>query len=367
MLFKYGKDKDLSAYSPNCLKYYHICNCLQELDQSGRGPCIQVGTKKLMEQQPKKKNRWWELVKLLFKVIVTLGALYWVSTQVDFQQVKVALQTADFRFLFLALLAYICSQVIASSRLYGYFKAIDLPVGEVYNFKLYLLGLFYNLFLPGGIGGDGYKFYFLRKRFGVKGKSLFSAILFDRISGLWALALITSALVIFIPQLAIPNWIPILVVCLGTLIYFLVLRQYFQIFIKGFVRSHLKAIGAWSFQIVTVIMLLYGLGFDGKFAPYLFSFLLSSLAAVLPFSVAGGLGLREFANVQGATFFHLDTHLALLLSLFFYMTAAVVALSGVYFIFRPQALGEKELPKRTEMEQVLQEGMKEEEETPEFR
>src|SRR5690554_5718880 len=320
-----------------------------------------------MEQNLKKPKNKWRWLKLFLKILVTSAALYWVFTKVDFVQLSEALATANYLYLFFALVAYLCSQIIASSRLYGYFQAINLPVGEVYNFKLYLLGLFYNLFLPGGIGGDGYKFYFLRKRFGVKGKSLFSAILFDRISGLWALALITSALVIFIPQLAIPNWIPILVVVLGTLIYFFILRQYFQIFLKGFVRSHLKAIGAWSFQIITVIMLLYGLGFDGKFAPYLFSFLLSSLAAVLPFSVAGGLGLREFANVQGATFFHLDTHLALLLSLFFYITAALVALSGVYFIFRPQALGEKELPKRTEMEQVLQEGMKEEEKTPEVQ
>lgn len=44
MLLLYGKDKDLYAYSANCLKYYHICNCLQELDQSGRDPSIQVGT-----------------------------------------------------------------------------------------------------------------------------------------------------------------------------------------------------------------------------------------------------------------------------------------------------------------------------------
>src|SRR5690554_2139800 len=306
-----------------------------------------------MEQEPKKKNRWWELVKLLFKVIVTLGALYWVSTQVDFQQVRVALQTADFRFLFLALLAYICSQIIASSRLYGYFKAIDLPIGEVYNFKLYLLKLFYNLFLPGGIGGDGYKFYFLRKKFGVSGKPLFSAILFDRISGLWALALITSALVIFIPQLEIPNWIPVAVVVLGTIVYYLVLRRFFRVFINGFVLSHFKAIGAWSFQILTVIMLLYGLGFDGKFSPYLFSFLLSTLVAIIPISL-GGLGLREIANVGGATYFNLDTHVALLLSLFFYMTAALVALSGVYFLFRPQALGERRLPKADDVEQILE-------------
>lgn len=306
-----------------------------------------------MEQKLKKSKDKWRLLKLILKILVTSVALYWVFTKVDFAQLSAALATANYYFLFFALVAYICSQVIASSRLYGYFRAIDLPVGEVYNFKLYLLGLFYNLFLPGGIGGDGYKFYFLKKKFGVNGKSLFSAILFDRISGLWALALITSALVILIPQLEIPNWIPVLVVIFGTILYYLVLRRFFKLFIKGFFWSHLKAIGAWSFQILTVIMLLYGLGFDGKFSPYLFSFLLSSLVAIIPISL-GGLGLREIANVGGATYFHLDTHVALLLSLFFYMTAALVALSGLYFLFRPQALGAHRLPDSEEVEQILE-------------
>lgn len=306
-----------------------------------------------MEQKIKRTKNKWRLLKLFLKILVTSAALYWVFTEVDFLQVSEALATANYLFLFFALLAYICSQIIASSRLYGYFQAINLPVGEVYNFKLYLLGLFYNLFLPGGIGGDGYKFYFLRKKFGVNGKSLFSAILFDRISGLWALALITSALVIFIPQLEIPNWIPVLVVILGTIVYYLVLKRFFKVFIQGFFWSHLKAIGAWSFQILTVIMLLYGLGFDGKFSPYLFSFLLSSLVAIIPISL-GGLGLREIANVGGATYFNLDTHVALLLSLFFYMTAALVALTGVYFLFRPRALGEHRLPDADEVEQILE-------------
>jgi len=306
-----------------------------------------------MEQNLKKPKNKWRWLKLFLKILVTSAALYWVFTKVDFVQLSEALATANYLYLFFALVAYLCSQIIASSRLYGYFQAINLPVGEVYNFKLYLLGLFYNLFLPGGIVGDGYKFYFLRKKFGVSGKPLFSAILFDRISGLWALALITSALVIFIPQLEIPNWIPVAVVVLGTIVYYLVLRRFFRVFINGFVLSHFKAIGAWSFQILTVIMLLYGLGFDGKFSPYLFSFLLSTLVAIIPISL-GGLGLREIANVGGATYFNLDTHVALLLSLFFYMTAALVALSGVYFLFRPQALGERRLPKADDVEQILE-------------
>jgi len=96
-------------------------------------------------------------------------------------------------------------------------------------------------------------------------------------------------------------------------------------------------------QVVCAIFLLYALGFEGKFSPYLFMFLLSSLVAVIPFTV-GGLGAREMVNVYGAQYFQLDEHLALLISLLFYLTSATLAASGAYFIFRPRKLGEDKLP-----------------------
>src|SRR3546814_4458491 len=62
----------------------------------------------------------------------------------------------------------------------------------------------------------------------------------------------------------------------------------------------------------------------------------------LPFTV-GGLGAREMVFVFGATYFQLDAHLAILISLLFYLTSALLATFGSYFIFRPQGLGEDKL------------------------
>lgn len=294
----------------------------------------------------------------ILKVVVTLFALYWVSQNVNLSDLKQALFNSNPGFLFLAFLAYCCSQLVASSRLNGFFKGIGLHISERYNFKLYLLGLFYNLFLPGGIGGDGYKLYFLRKKFGASGRQLFSAIFFDRLCGLWALSLIVAALVIFIPQLNIPNWIPMSAVAVGTVIYYVVLRRYFKVFIANFMVNHIKALGSWSFQIVAVILLLYALDFEGKFSPYLFSFLISTLVVIVPFSV-GGFGIREMVNVEGANFFNLDTHTAVLISLLFYFISALLALLGSYFILRPKGLGADRLPDASEVEDVLSEARKE--------
>lgn len=295
------------------------------------------------------KKTLWRITKTLLKILVTGAALSWVFSKIDINDFREALSNSNPLVLFLAFLAYCCSVVIASFRLNGYFKNIGLRLTQRYNFKLYLLGLFYNLFLPGGIGGDGYKIYFLRKKFDVKGRKLFSAVFFDRLSGLWALSIIIAALIIFLPQLNIPRELPVIGVVVATASYYFVIKKFFSDFSRGFAMSHLRALGVQSMQVVCAILLLYALGFEGKFSPYLFLFLLSSLVAVIPFTV-GGLGARELVQVAGAEWFGMDVHLALIVSLLFYLTSALLALSGAYFIFRPKGLGEERLPTTAEAE-----------------
>ena len=286
------------------------------------------------------KQKLWSLTKLFLKIAVSGLSLYLVFTKVKLHDLKEAFYHANPIFLLIAFLCFVVSQLISSSRLNNFFKGIGLHISDIYNFKLYLLGMFYNLFLPGGIGGDGYKIFFLRKKMEIKGRRLFQAIFFDRLSGLWALGLIVSSLVIFIPKLGIPNWLPILVVALGTVIYYLVMRKYFRDYSHHFVITHIKAILVQSMQVIAVIFLLYTLNFQGKFSPYLFLFLVSSLVAIFPFTV-GGLGAREVVFMYGAELFGINPHIAVLVSLMFYCISAVLSFSGIYFVFNPRKLEEK--------------------------
>lgn len=288
------------------------------------------------------KKKSWNIVKLLLKITVTGLTLYLVFTKVNIRDIKDAFSNSNPIFLIFALIAFVISQMISSSRLNTFFKGIGLDIPEVFNFKVYLLGMFYNLFLPGGIGGDGYKIFLLRKKFAIKGRRLFQAIFFDRLSGLWALGLITSALIIFIPYLGIPNWAPVAVVMFGTVFYYLVMRRFFPDYSSHFLVTHFKALCVQSMQIIAVIMLLYALNFEGKFSPYLLIFLLSSLVAIFPFTV-GGLGARELVFVYGAQFFHMDQHLAVIISLLFYCISAILSFTGIYFVFHPRELGEQKI------------------------
>jgi len=295
------------------------------------------------------KKKIWNIIKTLLKISITGLSLYLVSREVEFNDLKDAFDKSNPIFLFLAFIAFVISQLISSSRLNTYFKGIGLKISETYNFKIYLLGMFYNLFLPGGIGGDGYKIFLLRKKFEIKGRRLFQAIFFDRLSGLWALGLIISALVIFIPHLGIPNWIPVFVVAIGTIAYYTVMRKFFNDYSKQFILSHFKALMVQSMQVISVIILLYALNFEGKFSPYLFMFLISSLVAIFPFTV-GGLGARELVFVYGAQYFQMDQHLAVIISLLFYCISALLSFSGIYFVFHPQKIGVNKIDLKQEIE-----------------
>lgn len=295
------------------------------------------------------KKKIWNITKTLLKISITGLSLYLVSRKVEFNDLKDAFDKSNPIFLFLAFIAFVISQLISSSRLNTFFKGIGLKISETYNFKIYLLGMFYNLFLPGGIGGDGYKIFLLRKKFEIKGRRLFQAIFFDRLSGLWALGLIISALVIFIPHLGIPNWVPVLVVAAGTVAYYAVMRKFFSDYSKQFVLSHIKALMVQSMQVISVILLLYALNFEGKFSPYLFMFLMSSLVAIFPFTV-GGLGARELVFVYGAQYFQMDQHLAVIISLLFYCISALLSFSGIYFVFHPQKIGVNKIDLKQDIE-----------------
>lgn len=300
-----------------------------------------------------KKNNYWSVIKNIFKVVVTVGALYWVSEKISFQDLKEALADCNYLFLLLALLCYTLSQMMASSRLKSFLGVIGLPLTERYNFRLYQLGLLYNFFLPGGIGGDGYKIYFLKKNHTVKGRKVLSAVFFDRLSGLWALGIITGGLVIFMPRLAIPNVVTISVLLIATATYLYFLKLFFKDFLAKFIITHTKALVVQGLQTLSAISILYALNFDGKFSPYLLIFLLSSLVAIVP-SILGGVGLRESLMTFGASYFQLDPHLAVLISLIFYMISLLVASSGIYYIIRPSRLGADKLPSADEVEQELE-------------
>jgi len=285
------------------------------------------------------KQKFWNVIKTVLKVAVTSTLLYYVFSKVPFSGVKNRLVHANYWWMLAGVVFYFLSMVASSWRLLSFFKSIELRLDPRFNFRLYLLGIFYNLLLPGGIGGDGYKIYLLHKTYKFPAKKVFWAIAFDRLSGLWAIGLIVVLLKIFIPQIEIHIAIPLAVFVVGSVIYYTVVKIFFKEFTAHFFKGHFKAIIVQSCQVMTIICVLMGQDFHSKFAPYLLSFLLSALAAVVPITV-GGAGAREYIFKALADIFHMDVGLAVFLSVSFYLISLLVALLGLYYVIRPSRLQE---------------------------
>ncbi|MGB5700224.1 lysylphosphatidylglycerol synthase transmembrane domain-containing protein, partial [Muriicola sp.] len=108
----------------------------------------------------------------LLKIIVSAALLYFIFTKIPFSEVLGVLKSAQPFFVIAALLFFVISKLLAAVRLNLFFHEIEVLLTHKSNLKLYLLGMFYNLFLPGGIGGDAYKGYYVKKQFEVPTKKV---------------------------------------------------------------------------------------------------------------------------------------------------------------------------------------------------
>lgn len=289
------------------------------------------------------KDKLWTATKTILKIAVTSVLLYFVFRKVPFADVKYRLIHANYWWMFAALLSFFVSMIISSWRLLSFFKSIGLKLNSKFNFRLYLLGLFYNFILPGGIGGDGYKIYLLHKNYNLPAKKVFWAIMFDRLSGLWAIGLITVGLIFLIPQIDIHIAIPLGVFMAASAVYYFVAYKFFREYTRYFFEAHLKAVFVQGFQVIAIVFVLIGQDFHDKFSPYLLSFLISALATIIPISV-GGAGIRETVFTYLTKWFPMEKSLAVFLPGTFYIISLIVALLGIYYVIRPKRL-EDGLPK----------------------
>lgn len=269
-------------------------------------------------------------LRIFIKAAITILALYIVFRKIELKEVLELFAGANVFFLCLGLLAFILSQVISSFRLNNFLRSVDVHISERSNLRLYLLGMYYNLFLPGGIGGDGYKIYLLNKKFGVKVKRLFRALILDRLSGLAALLGIAVILSLFVPYFNSFDYYSWLLVPLIVLGFYFFMRLFFRDFLKIFAITQLQSFLIQAFQLLCALLILFSFGVFGNLYEYLFLFLVSSIVATIPITI-GGVGAREIAFLYGAQITSLDINQAIALSFMFYLMTVLVSLSGMYY------------------------------------
>ncbi|RYZ29428.1 MAG: flippase-like domain-containing protein [Chitinophagaceae bacterium] len=289
----------------------------------------------------KKESKTGKAIKLFIKILITVVCFWYISKKIDFSQALKALQNANWLLLFLSVLLYIFSKVIAAYRLNIYFKNINLRLPHRENLKLYWLGMFYNLFLPGSISGDAYKVVILNKRLKAPYKKTSAAVLLDRFSGLLGLGVILSVYGVMVLNDLYIDLI-LLVGCLSAIagLYFII-RKFFKEFLPGFFPTLFWGVAVQGVQVLGVYLILSALHIDTFNHEWIFIFLSASVISVLPISLGGGLGTREVVFTEGANFFQLDPHLGVIISLLFYLSSVAGSIWGAYYIFHDPLSNEK--------------------------
>ena len=114
-----------------------------------------------------KKNKINRYLKNIGKILISVILLYFVFQKIPFREVTKLWSNINFIYLLIASLLFLASQIISTKRLELFFKANNFHLSFYSNLKLYFIGMFYNFFIPGGIGGDAFKVYILNKNFGI--------------------------------------------------------------------------------------------------------------------------------------------------------------------------------------------------------
>src|SRR6184192_2394714 len=129
------------------------------------------------------------------QLAVTIALLIWVFHDPE-QRHKMAkaLQEADYRWVGAAIVAYLIVEIAAAIRWQILLRVQKIRLNVSRLSGLFLIGMVYNQFLPGGTGGDIIKSYLLLKETDRKAGALL-AVVFDRFIGLVALVAITVTLV----------------------------------------------------------------------------------------------------------------------------------------------------------------------------
>ena len=271
------------------------------------------------------------ILTTLLKLVLTTAALGWLAYQIDWDKTLPLLQRAHWGWILLAFLIYNASQLTSTLRMGEHLKVV--PIREPFSFliQLYYRCMFFNLFLPGGIGGDGYKVWLLRKRHQSNYRLLLSALLLDRGSGLVAITFLALTLAGFSPWVAAVLPFPSLFLAGLALVVFMggwmIYGLFFKKFTGVYVRTFLLSILLQSLQMIVLLCLLESLAVQNARIEYGLIFLGSSLASVLPLTV-GGIGVREFVFLEAANYLPIASDQAVLASLLFFLINALSSLAG---------------------------------------
>jgi glycosyltransferase 2 family protein len=271
------------------------------------------------------------IFKAGIKIFVSCIALYFVFRKMDIHQLILITKNINWWFFGLAVLFYNLSQITSALRLTYFLRIISIFTSFSYNLKLYYKGMFYNLFLPGGIGGDGVKGYLLTRQFSKPLKQVITVLFLDRLSGFAGLVGLCAATLLFCHFNVDVFWGKyFLAIGLASLypLYFLFIHLFFKSYKKVFSKTSLLGISVNIVQSVAVLFLFLALHVDHHLIEYMAVFYVADIALLFPFTI-GGAGAREMVFLFAPKIIPVDTYIGVTFSLLLFLITVISSMTGV--------------------------------------
>ena len=271
---------------------------------------------------------------------IALGLLGWVLSRAELGSMAEHVARLPPLAILLTFAAFTLSQWFSAVRLKFYYEKAGVPMSQRYAMALHYAGMFYNLLLPGGIGGDAYKVYLLKRtakfpimpgiriQFANRGNGLLAMLMFM----LLTLCLLDAPVPL--------EWR--LLVCLAGGAFFVTVYRVIAVrFLKESSQMTWEAfrfsLGVQAMALAAVTTLLLGMHAGENLIEYQLLFLVAAIVGLIPVTV-GGLGIREATFFYGATFLShfssvpVDPELGVTLSLCYFAVTAVSSLPGIFCV-----------------------------------
>ncbi len=308
----------------------------------------------------------------ILQAAITIFLLWWIfrkpETRADMAK---ALQTADYLWLLPGVISVGIACLLQTERWRLLLKVQGISLGWLRTLRIYLIGLFFNLFLLGATGGDVVKIFYAMRETASKKSAAFLSVVVDRMMGLLALVAIAAVLCTlrFNELMAKPVLMGSLALIMGVMVGvvfvgFIVDRFQLAHKLPRWLPLHAKIIEfATAFSIYTRDMRTMGLTFALSVPAHLLNFLAFYFAArafgaftgpsgvldifsvlpiintitALPISLSG-VGIREqlFYDLFN-TLFGTTESVAVMISITGFMMTVFWALVGgcIYLVYRP--------------------------------
>jgi len=283
----------------------------------------------------------------LIRIGISAGLLIWLFSRFDLKGVLTYFENLQISIWVVACLMSLVAQVLSSMRWWILSNTFSFPGRWSTYLGFYFVGMFFNLFLPTGIGGDLFKIHFLSREKGRRFLAAFTVV-GDRFFGLITMLFMGAAAVKIWPDLLPEPFRDFLYISALIILAALLGLPFFQRVIKGILPGfsrHLEgllilwqrpqrlfAVLGLSFclqalGIGAIALLGAGIGIKLPLSFYFASLPLVFIITLIPISF-NGIGVREGAFIYFFGLKGVEAEPALGLGLLFFSVQVALSLLG---------------------------------------